>query len=50
MKISKVRSGGYKLMRVLGDVDAVLKGRIVQRAVRRYTGKWTARGLGKLFR
>jgi hypothetical protein len=50
MRISKLRSLLYASARSLGDVDAVLKGRIVQRILRRLAGKWSARLMGKLFR
>lgn len=39
----------YKLARVLGDVNAVQKGRVGRRVGRRAAGKATGRGLGKLF-
>lgn len=40
----------YKLARILGDVDAVKKGRAGKRLGRRAAGKATGKGLGKLFR
>lgn len=40
----------YKLARILGDVDAVKKGRVGKRVGRRVAGRATGKGLGKLFR
>lgn len=40
----------YKLARVMGDVNAVKKGRVGRRVGRRMAGKATGRGLGKLFK
>lgn len=39
----------YTLARLLGDVNAVKKGRVGRRVARRAAGKATGRGLGKLF-
>jgi len=50
MTISKLRSILYASARSLGDIDAVLKGRILQRIFRRLAGRWSARLMGKLFR
>lgn len=44
------RSLLYKLARLMGDVNAVQKGRMGQRVGRRAAGRATGRGLGKLFR
>lgn len=48
--INKSRGLLYKLARILGDVNAVQKGRIGRRVGRRLAGRATGRGLGKLFR
>jgi len=40
----------YWLARLLGDVNAVRRGRIGRRVARRAAGKATGRGLGRLFR
>jgi hypothetical protein len=50
MSISSVRSLLYHLARLLGDVNAIEKGKAPQRVERRIAGKFTARILGKLFR
>lgn len=50
VSISKVRGLLYRLARLLGDVNAVEKGKAPQRVERRIAGKFTARILGKLFR
>lgn len=50
MKINKVRSGLYTSAKVLGDVNAVEKGKVPQRIGRRLVGKLTGRFIGRLFR
>ena len=40
----------YKLARLLGDVNAVKKGKVGKRIARRAAGKVTGRGLRKLFK
>ena len=44
------RSFLYWLARLLGDVNAVRRGRVGRRIGRRIAGKWTGRGLGRLFK
>ena len=46
--ISKVRSGLYKSAKVLGDVDAVKKGKVAKRVKSRITGKIAGKTLGKI--
>lgn len=48
MSISKTRSILYKAARILGDIDAVKKGTVGKRIVRRAAGKATGRLLRKL--
>ena len=50
VSINKSRGFLYKLARILGDVNAVQKGRVGSRVGRRVAGRATGRGLGKLFR
>ena len=50
MSISKTRGFLYLLAKLLGDVQAVRRGRVGKRIARRAAGKITGRGLGKLFR
>ena len=50
MSINKVRSLLYLIAKLLGDVNAVLKGNIMQRVARRLAGKVTGRWLGRLFK
>jgi hypothetical protein len=50
MSISSTRSMLYKAARILGDVNAVQKGKIGKRVARRYAGKMTGRMLGRMFR
>ncbi len=50
MSLSSFRSLLYRLARLLGDVNAVEKGKVPQRVERRVVGKVFGRILGKLFR
>lgn len=50
MSINRSRGILYMLARLLGDVNAVKRGRVGRRVARRAAGKATGRGLGKLFR
>jgi hypothetical protein len=50
VSISNLRDLLYRLARLLGDVNAVQKGRVEKRVERRLVGRMTARILGKLFR
>lgn len=47
-KISKLRSVLYTTAKVLGDVDAVKKGKVGKRVKKRVLGKIAGRLLGKL--
>ena len=44
------RSLLYKLARLLGDVNAVRRGRVGRRVARRAAGRATGRGLRRLFK
>ena len=48
--MSAFRSMLYALARLLGDVNAVKKGRVTRRVGRRIAGMVTGRGLRKLFK
>ena len=48
--MSGFRSLLYALARLMGDVNAVKKGKVGRRLARRAAGKATGRGLGKLFK
>lgn len=50
MSISKTRRFLYWLAKLLGDINAVRRGRVGRRIARRAAGKATGRGLGKLFK
>ena len=50
MSINKTRSFLYLLSRVLGDANAVKKGRVGRRIARRAAGRAAGIGLGKLFK
>jgi len=47
MNISKTRSLLYGLAKLLGDINAVQKGKVGQRIVRRQEGKFASRGMSK---
>jgi hypothetical protein len=44
------RSFLYLLARLLGDINAVKRGRVGQRIGRRIVGRAAGRGIGRLFR
>ena len=50
MTINTARHVLYTAAKILGDVNAVRKHRIVRRIGYRIVGKFTARVLGRLFR
>lgn len=50
MSIGKVRGLLYKISRLLGDMNAIEKGKAPQHVERRIAGWFTGRILGKLFR
>lgn len=50
MSLNKVRKGLYKTARILGDVNAVKKGKVGKRIARRTTGRQTGKLLKKLFK
>jgi hypothetical protein len=50
MSINKIRRVLYFVSKILGDVNAVKKGKVGKRIGRRVAGKMTGRLLGKLFR
>lgn len=50
MSVNQTRGLLYKLARLLGDYQAVRRGRMGRRAGRRVAGRATSRGLGRLFR
>ena len=50
VNINSTRRTLYLIARLLGDVNAVQKGRVGRRVARRLTGRATGRALGRLFR
>lgn len=50
MTISKIRTLLYAAARMLGDVNAVKRGKITERVVRRLAGKAAGKFLNKLLR
>ncbi len=50
MSINKTRGFLYALARLLGDINAVKKGKVGKRVARRIAGKATGKALRKLFK
>lgn len=50
MSIGKTRGWLYWIAKLLGDVNAVKRGTVGKRIVRRVVGKYTARALWKIFK
>lgn len=50
MSLSSFRSLLYRLARLLGDANAVAKGRLGKRVERRIAGRFMGRIMGRLFR
>ncbi|MGY4689376.1 hypothetical protein [Salibacterium sp. K-3] len=50
MNISKLRNALYKISRILGDINAVKRGKVGKRIGRRVAGKATGKGLKNLFK
>jgi hypothetical protein len=50
MTLGKFRGFLYWLARLLGDVNAVQKGRVGKRVGRRIAGRFTGKWLGRLFK
>jgi hypothetical protein len=50
VSINKIRKILYVVGKVLGDVNAVKRGKICQRVGRRVTGKITGKLMGKIFK
>lgn len=50
MSINKTSGFLYFLAKILGDVNAVNKGKVGKRVARRAAGRATGRALGKLFK
>jgi len=50
MRINNVRKVLYTISKILGDVNAVKKGRVGKRIGRRVTGKATGKMMRKLFK
>ncbi len=49
-RLVKFRSFLYRLARILGDVNALRRGRVGRRVGRRVAGRITGKGLGRLFK
>jgi hypothetical protein len=50
MTIGSLRNVLYAVARFLGDLNAVLRGRVLARLGRRLVGRFVAKWLGRLFR
>ncbi len=49
MTINKFRSVLYKTGKIAGDINAIKRGKIFQRIIRRLLGKFTGRLFSRLF-
>lgn len=49
-KINKTRSFLYTLAKILGDINAVNRGKVGKRIARRVAGKQAQKALNKLFK
>ncbi|GAB4150161.1 MAG: hypothetical protein Fur0015_14290 [Ignavibacteriales bacterium] len=50
MTINSIRNVLYKVAKILGDINAINKGKITERVVRRAAGRTSGRLLQRLFR
>lgn len=50
MKINKARGILYFAAKILGDINAIQKGKVGKRVVRRIVGKQTQKGINKFFK
>lgn len=50
MKLNPIRNLLYFIARILGDVNAVQKGRVGRRIARRAAGKVTGKALWRIFK
>lgn len=50
MKINQVRKILYTIARILGDINAIQKGKVGKRIGRRVAGRATGKALRKLFK
>jgi len=50
VSVSSTRSLLYQLARLLGDANAVKRGKVGKRIARRTAGRMTGRALGRMFR
>jgi len=50
MSINSTRGFLYRLAKILGDVNAVKRGKFGKRVGRRATGKVTGRAMGRIWR
>jgi hypothetical protein len=50
MSINKIRKALYLTAKILGDINAVKKGKVGKRIGRRFAGKATGRMLRKFFK
>ena len=46
----RLKSRIYKMLRISNDINAVLKGKAGKRIMRRMAGKFTGKGIGRLFK
>jgi len=50
IQINKFRGRLYWYAKILGDLNALLRGKIIRRVFRRVAGKYTSKGLKKFIR
>jgi hypothetical protein len=50
MRISTIRRHLYQTAKILGDIQAICKGRVGQRLAQRHAGKLTRKALNKTLR
>jgi hypothetical protein len=48
--LNSIRSTLYFVARIMGDINAILKGRVARRIGRRAAGKLTGRALWRIFK
>ncbi|MEK6591581.1 MAG: hypothetical protein AABZ67_00730 [Pseudomonadota bacterium] len=50
LTVGKIRGALYKTGKVLGDINAVIRGTIIQRILRRIMGSWASRTMSAVLR
>lgn len=50
LTVGKVRGALYRTGKVLGDINAVIRGTIIQRILRRIMGSWASQAMSAVLR